>query len=732
MSFVKRYLIALGKYKWIPLASVAATTGLAGLISLTQTEPLPQFQGRGALTLNQPPALFSETGSQIQQAGQQLTREVLLADNVIEATAQLVRLDPEEMVQRLQVAVQQPNPEEETPFLVGINYISENPDEASAVVDTLMNSMIEQSRIINAQRLVARIEEIRKRLPQVTQELRQAEQRLEVYNRQEEADILAARSGSLVAALAGAKEQQRQIRLTLEGVDAQIRSLESRLGLSADQAYVSSALSADPIIANLRAQIYQSESQLNVLSRDLRAEHPEIIALRNQLDAYEDLLRQRASEVMGGNGVAAPLQAVGSAPLVRQSSSLDPTRQQLANTLVSLQTQRDTLAQQYQAALATEQQLRNEYASIPNKQLEQQRLAQEAALKKSLYDRIQAALIDAQAAEAETSTSLQVARPLSVEPLEASGPLSPIILLLGGAGAGLLLGGALVFLFSTLEGRFYTKEEIQEALRQQSAPLLEMLPRMEMRLPVGMAHSGRTVAVITDEDSPYLNAYERLRSSLKRIGGKGAKVALITSPGSQEGKTHCAYNLAIASARAGKRTLLIEADLRKPSLIQALGIAPDIGSTLEPLQYYGSPSDCIRLVPTLENLYIVPSTGPQRQPAAILESSEIKRLLEDCRGRFDFVVVDSPAVLRYNDALLLEPLVDGFILLTRPGQTQESLLTEALAVISESQIPFFGVVINGADIEVIDDAQDDDFAGLGEDDLMAEGAYSHDYQELGV
>ncbi len=731
MSFLKRYLIALGKYKWIPLVSVAATTTAAGLISLTQTAPAPQYRGQGALTLNQPAALFSETGSQIQQAGQVITREMLLADNVIEATARQAGLKPEMMAEKLQVSVQQADETLKTPFLIGINYVSGNEEEAKTVVLALMQGMVQQSQLINSARLRARIEEISKRLPSITEELRAAEQELEVYNRREEADILSARTGSLVGAIAGAKEQQRQIRLTLEGVNAQIRSLEGRLGLSADQAYVSSALSADPIIANLRAQIYQAESQLEILRRDLRGEHPDVIALQNQLDSYKTLLNERAQEVLGGNGIAAPLATAGAMSELRQRSSLDPTRQQLANTLVSLQTQRDTLQQQVQAALQTEQQLRQEYATIPNKQLEQQRLAQRVALKKALFDRVQAALIDAQAAEAETSTSLRIERPAGVEPLEVSGPLSPVVLMLGGAGAGLIVGGALVFLMSTLEGRYYTKEELQNALRQQTAPLLEMLPLIdEALLPPPLLQDDRGVSLITEEGSPYLNAYERLRGNLRRMGGKGAKVILVTSAGQSEGKTHCAYNLAIASARAGKRTVLVEADLRKSSLIECLGVAPDLGATLEPLQYYGSPSDCIRLVPSLENLYIVPSTGPQRQPAAILESSEMKRLLDDCRGRFDFVVIDTPSILRYNDALLMEPSVDGFMVVTRPGQTQESMLNEALEMISEAQIPFFGVVINGADITVQETTIEDEFGDLDvlEDDEF-EAAYSSDYAD---
>jgi Mrp family chromosome partitioning ATPase len=77
-----------------------------------------------------------------------------------------------------------------------------------------------------------------------------------------------------------------------------------------------------------------------------------------------------------------------------------------------------------------------------------------------------------------------------------------------------------------------------------------------------------------------------------------------------EGKSLSSYNLAIASARAGKRTLLVEADLRSPSNAESIYIKVDPDHQAEPLRYYGSFSECIRLVPEVENLYIVPSVGP--------------------------------------------------------------------------------------------------------------------------
>ena len=187
------------------------------------------------------------------------------------------------------------------------------------------------------------------------------------------------------------------------------------------------------------------------------------------------------------------------------------------------------------------------------------------------------------------------------------------------------------------------------------------------------------------------------------------KVVLITSTVSEEGKSVSAYNLAIASARAGKRTLLIEADLRPPqgaphesySLSRALKVASDPAHSLEPFHYYGQLSECIRLVPTVENLYIVPSLGPSRQAAALLESAEIRQLLEDARGRFDFVVIDSPALSLCNDALLLEPLTDGIILVTRPRFTADSMLAEAVDQLTESEeFRLLGAIINGADIPV--------------------------------
>jgi capsular exopolysaccharide synthesis family protein len=208
------------------------------------------------------------------------------------------------------------------------------------------------------------------------------------------------------------------------------------------------------------------------------------------------------------------------------------------------------------------------------------------------------------------------------------------------------------------------------------------------------------VPTILSPDSPYLEFYEKFRSNLRRIGGKNLKIILITSTSSSEGKTTCAYNLGIASARAGKRTLIIETDLRSPSRCQSLNVTLDPDATTEPLRYYGSLSECIRLVPQVENLYIVPSPGPVRQSAAILESSEMRRLMEDARERYDLVILDTSTLSLSNDPLLIQPYSDGMLLVARPNYTQENMLGEAVDQLVESELGLLGGIINGADIIV--------------------------------
>ncbi|MEM6753108.1 MAG: AAA family ATPase [Cyanobacteria bacterium P01_C01_bin.38] len=686
---VKRYLIAFDKYKWIGLASFGLVVAGSTILAI-QPEPPRKFVANGALNYTRPPVSFSATGSEIQQQGLALSKESLTRDPIIEAVAQKVNIKRKKInKQTLDVRVPQVGEDGQlSAGAITIQFIDTDRNRAGEVVSALMQAMVQLSGEINTGRLQRIIDKIEERLPKVTTELQEAEKKLEQYDKIERPAILAAENGSLLNTITGSQNQQRQIKLTVSGIDAQIRSLQQRLGLSAQQAYTSSALSADPIIANLRNQIYQVESQMEVLRKDFRPNHPNMVQLQRQKDAYEKLLQQRAAEVVGGVGNTAPLPNVSG---VRAQSNLDPARQQLANQLVALQTQRETLQRQLLDLVQEQAKLQRDYALIPNKQLERSRLVQQVGLKKAVYDQMQAKLADARTAEAETVSTLTIAQPPVVKQEESSAQSIPVTLGIGGF-LGLLIGGGVIFLLGSLEGTFKTKEDIRNALKQREVLLLAELPIMPVE-----DNDGELVPVVLSTESPYMEILEKFRSNVRRSGGKKVKVVLVTSTGSSEGKTTSAYNLGIAAANAGKRTIIIETDLRSPSRCESLNVNINSDANIEPLRYYGS-SECIHLVPEVQNLYIVPSPGPLRQSAAVLESSEIRRLMEDARERFDMVILDTTPLGLSNDALLIHPYSDGIVMVARPNYTQENIFGEALDELVENEMGLLGVVINGADV----------------------------------
>ncbi|HEY9688612.1 MAG TPA: hypothetical protein V6D46_01365, partial [Coleofasciculaceae cyanobacterium] len=555
---VKRFSLALKRFLWLaPLGPILGLGAGVGL-SMLPVAP-PRYSIMGVLSYQRAGVSFSETGAAIVEQGQTLSPDILTTPDVLNPVAKEFRKDPEALLTSLRV--RDPNAGDEKdkkkttgPPTLEVRFTDDQGDRGVKITNALMQLMVEKSRQLNAARVKGIIDSIRGRLPEVVGELRQAEKNLERYDRVEGAAILAAQNGALIESIATIGNQQRQLQLQLEGVTAQVRSLEQRLGLSVDEAYVSSALSSDPMLAQLRVQLQQVEADRLIQGQRLRPEHPQMQLLTQRQQSLETLLNRRAQEVIGGNVVGArPLAATNR---VRSSSSLDPARQQLANSLVSLKTQQETLQRQLSLSFKAERDLRQEYASIPNKQLERDRLAQQVALKKALYDRMQAKLVDSQAAEAETVSSLTIAQPAAVRSEEIAQKMSMKLTLPIGFAGGLILSGALLLVLGILDRRYQADSEIRSALTDRDIKLLGILPELPTR-------SVGTLPVLITA-SPQGEAFEQFRSNLRRLDS-GLKVLLISSVESGEGKSVVAYNLAIAAARSGKRTLLIELDLRSPS-----------------------------------------------------------------------------------------------------------------------------------------------------------------------
>ncbi|MCA2684058.1 MAG: AAA family ATPase [Microcystis sp. M038S2] len=706
LPIVKRFLISLDQNKFVGIFVFLVCLGGSVIFALLPDPEKPPtfYRAVGQLAYRVPPPAFTSIGTQLQEQGRAIDRDLLLSPRVLVNAAKKLQFNQEQIVkirdQDLKITFpgevegQKNNSnrptETDQPQEMLLELTADSQAKAELILETLMKEMVEYSRWLNTSQLRARIEALSVRLNEVQKDLTRAEEKFYRYISTQGSDLLAIQDGSLFTAITSSQQQQREIRLELQGIQGQINSLSEQLDLTPDQAYTSSALSADPIIASIRAQILGTEAQLERLQKDLRPEHPTVAKLRKEQQVNESLLQKRAAEVIGKDGILTDLPS----SRIRQQSNLDATRQQLAAQLVTLQTQREGLMKQLESLVTQEQQLRSQYEKFPDKQLQQARLTQAVAFQRGIYENILNALVDAQAAEAETVGSLTVAQPPVAQPIEqVFNRKNRTLILLVGAGLGTLAGLGTILLLAVIDDRLHSPQELREALVSRDILLLGQLPI------VRNLEGEEIEPILADANANYLPYYERLRSTLRLVGGgETVKVVIVTSITGGEGKTATAYNLAIAASLAGRRTLLVEGDLRSLSKAEEIGVTPDPNSFREPLLYYGAKSKSIRLAPNIENLSILPSPGPQKQAAAIIESSELQLILKDSRGRFDLVIVDTPSLSSCNDALLLEELADGIILVTRQAITRSSLLSEATDQLTEAEVKILGAVINYVDI----------------------------------
>jgi capsular exopolysaccharide synthesis family protein len=197
--------------------------------------------------------------------------------------------------------------------------------------------------------------------------------------------------------------------------------------------------------------------------------------------------------------------------------------------------------------------------------------------------------------------------------------------------------------------------------------------------------------------SPTADRYRGLRYSLEALRSEsGLPVIAVTSPSAGDGKTVTVLNLAGAFAQAeGVRVLVVDADLRKPSVASYLGLDSDRSPGLSrALRNAGCALGDIVQRLDAYNLWVVPAGPPDPSPCELLNSSQLAMLIREARRDFDCVLIDTPPAL-LPDCRLIERWVDGFLMLVTAHKTPRKLLTEALSEIDPAKV--FGLVFNGDD-----------------------------------
>jgi exopolysaccharide transport family protein len=269
---------------------------------------------------------------------------------------------------------------------------------------------------------------------------------------------------------------------------------------------------------------------------------------------------------------------------------------------------------------------------------------------------------------------------------------------------GVISGISLAFLLESMDNTVRTPEQAQAL---SCLPSLGMIPLSSKSANYGV--TGKRLALTASQEvvetvtqvrpqSQMAESYRALRTSLLLSNlGAPPKVIMVTSARPQEGKTTTSINTAIVLAQKGVRVLLIDADLRRPSIHKTLGMGPRSGLS-NVLTGSATLEQTVATSPILPNLFIMPAGTPPPNPAELLASSNMRDLLEELREQFDHIVIDTPPTLSVTDAVVLSPRADATILVIRSGQTTKQALRRARDILTQVNAHIAGVLLNAVDL----------------------------------
>jgi capsular exopolysaccharide synthesis family protein len=250
-----------------------------------------------------------------------------------------------------------------------------------------------------------------------------------------------------------------------------------------------------------------------------------------------------------------------------------------------------------------------------------------------------------------------------------------------GAALGLVLGSALAVLRESLDGRVRDGVQLERAA---DVTLLGLVPK-EFRSVL--------VPAVSRPKSRRAEAYRAVRTNLEFLSVNGMpRSIVVTSAYAGEGKSSLSVNLGVVASRAGRNVVIIDADLRKPTLATYFGLDSPIGLT-DVIMGRWSVDEALQQIPG-ERLWLLSSGPIPAAPGELVGSMAMATLLEELEDRFDFVIVDTPPVLPVSDGLSIAVNVEGVVLVTKMRETTRRSVQKAAEAIRKVNASLVGVVGN--------------------------------------
>lgn len=693
-----QYLPILRKHRWTILATVTLTVVLAVIVSL-RTKPEYDALGRIAINRENADALGFKNGADVvtdDDIDYQLTLDtqtrILESDAITLATAKELQLDKEPAFMPGKQSPADPlaapvaDPRQEAALIgfihgglqitqvpktriLEIRFTNSDPQLAARVVNTLINVYIEQNFKTRFESAMQTSDWLSKQLSDLQLKVEASQEKLVRYQREH--------------GILGIDEKQNIVTQKLDELNRELTEAEAdriqkeaRYRLIANgNAELLSNMDSTSLLSKLHAQEVDLKTQIAQAEVHLGPAHPHIIELNSQLKLVQKA-SQGEVDKLAGRIKSEYLTAAQRESMLR--AAMDQQKQQ-ANTL-------------------------NESA------IEYTLLRRDVDSNRQLYEGLLQRLKEASVSAGLRSSNIRIVDPARV-PLSPARPDRRRNVMLALA-MGLVGGVVLAFVLESLDNTVRTPEQAQQlsgipplgiipAMNSDSA-IRRLTPKVLAALPAEKKGEalGEEVELASHNRprSDVAESYRALRTSiLLSASGAPPKVILVTSALPQEGKTTTSINTAIVLAQNGAKVLLVDADMRRPSVHRVFGVNSKVGlSTL--LAGSTSFEESTLTSSDVPNLTLLPA-GPQPpQPAELLHSESMKRSLTQWREQYDHIVIDSPPALSVTDSVLLSVQADTVVLVIRAASTRKAALRRACDLLGQVNAQVMGFVMNGVDV----------------------------------
>lgn len=501
-------------------------------------------------------------------------------------------------------------------------------------------------------------------------------------------DVEAAK-GNVTERMNAMQAQQESLELELISLTSLEKRLQQQVGFAPDAAVQVSDLTNSPNYQKLLSQLRELEQQIALESARFTPNTPMIQSLQDRRQQILPLLRAEAERTLNQS---LDVESLG----FKQGVVQDLLKQlvEIHNHLLSVQTQYDM------TTLVTED-LQKETEWLADLSRRYGQYGRELAVAEDNLNQLLSNRQDLRLQMARKASPWKVVSdfgPSSVVPMNSL-PRDVVANVL----ASLLLGGVAAFLWDKQDQAIH---DVQELLAITQLPELALVPEssiLEGRL---LAMSPRLLtsleeAQVEDLQPTYASfsfteAFYSLEANLRLLSSdQPVQVVGFTSAKASEGKSTVVAHLAIAAAATGRRVLLIDADLRKPSQHEFFALSNEVGLSNLISQSHLSPEEGIYALAENPNLHLITAGAEPPAPGRLLSSQKLRQMIDTYRQNYDLILIDGPPLAGMSDAKLIATHVDGMVLVSRLGKLSRPELSRLMTLWkSTTQAPLLGLVVN--------------------------------------